>query len=152
MNRKEYSKAYYQTHKKEIKEYSQAHKDESKAYHKAYHAAHKAEDKAYQKAYRAVHKAEAKEYMKKYMKFHERQHYCCEDISKIENYELAKADNFVNWDIHHRLETNTLDGIRRSVNITSKELMKLGMYYNRPASELIFMTHREHRILHMKKH
>ena len=30
--------------------------------------------------------------------------YCCEDISKIENYELAKRDNFRGWVIHHRLE------------------------------------------------
>ena len=30
--------------------------------------------------------------------------YCCEDISKIENYEIAKRDNFRGWVIHHRLE------------------------------------------------
>lgn len=30
--------------------------------------------------------------------------YCKEDISNIENYELAKADNFEGWVIHHRDE------------------------------------------------
>ena len=32
------------------------------------------------------------------------QQYCKDDLSKIENYELAKADNFKGWHIHHRLE------------------------------------------------
>ena len=32
------------------------------------------------------------------------QQYCKDDLSKIENYELAKADNFKDWHIHHRLE------------------------------------------------
>lgn len=35
--------------------------------------------------------------------------YCRDNITKIENYELAKADNFKGWEIHHRLEL-TLDG------------------------------------------
>ena len=68
----------------------------------------------------------------------------CKDYKNIENYEKAKADNFNNWDCHHRLETHTSDGERRIVNITQKELIALGMYYNRPASELIFITESEH--------
>src|SRR5574344_471691 len=120
--------------------------EKRKAYKKAYQKAHEDEIREYKKEYNKSHKTKAKEYDK----FHQRQQYCCQDISQIENYSLAKADNFINWDIHHRLETNTLDGIRRSVNITSKELMKLDMYYNRPASELIFMTHSEHNSLHHK--
>ena len=35
----------------------------------------------------------------------------CKEYQKIENYELAKADNFKGWEIHHRLEI-TLDGKR----------------------------------------
>ena len=143
------------------KAYKAAHKAELKAYHKAYEAAHRDEVKAYQKEYRAAHKAEVKAYMEKYYEdnkaeviayiaAHQRQHYCCEEISEIENYNLAKADNFIKWDIHHRLETNNSDGERRLVDITSKELMKLGMYYNRPASELIFMKHGDHVALHNK--
>lgn len=30
--------------------------------------------------------------------------YCCEDISKIENYEEAVADTTQMWHCHHRLE------------------------------------------------
>jgi len=72
----------------------------------------------------------------------------CKDYTNIENYEKAKADNFKCWDCHHRLETHNSDGERRAVDITHKELKALGTYYNRPASELIFLTESEHRSLH----
>lgn len=72
----------------------------------------------------------------------------CKGYENIENYEKAKADNFKNWDCHHRLETHTSDGERRLVYITAAELIALGMYYNRPAEELIFLTVSEHRLLH----
>ena len=74
----------------------------------------------------------------------------CSDIEKIENYEKAKADNFKGWNCHHRLETHNSDGERRLVDITRRELIALGMYYNRPAGELIFLTSREHTSLHHK--
>ena len=68
----------------------------------------------------------------------------CKDYEKIENYEKALADNFKGWHCHHRLETHNSDGERREVDISQKELITLGMYYHRPASELIFLTSREH--------
>lgn len=68
----------------------------------------------------------------------------CKEPEKIENYEKALADNFVGWDCHHRLETHTSDGERRLVDITVAELKALDMYYNRPASELIFLRKGEH--------
>ena len=74
----------------------------------------------------------------------------CKDYENIENYEAAKADNFKNWDCHHRLETHNSDGERRLVDITIDELKALDMYYNRPASELVFLTRREHMSLHNK--
>ena len=76
--------------------------------------------------------------------------YCCEDISKIENYELAKRDNFRGWVIHHRLETHTSEGERRLVDISKEELKALGMYYHRPSEELIYLTKSEHQKLHRK--
>ena len=72
----------------------------------------------------------------------------CKDYENIENYEAAKKDNFKEWCCHHRLETHTSDGERRLVDITTGELQALGMYYNRPASELIFLTENEHSSLH----
>ena len=74
----------------------------------------------------------------------------CSDIENVENFEKAKADNFKGWQLHHRLETWTSDGERRSADITKKELIYLDMYFNRPAEELIFMTTKEHRQLHTK--
>ena len=68
----------------------------------------------------------------------------CKDYENIENYDKAKKDNFKGWECHHRLETHTSDGKRRLVDITKKELKALGMYYNRPAEELIFLTIKEH--------
>lgn len=72
----------------------------------------------------------------------------CKDIENVENYEKAKADNFIGWRCHHRLETHNSDGERRSVDITHKELIALDMYWHRPANELIFMTIPEHSELH----
>ena len=66
--------------------------------------------------------------------------YCNEDISLIENYDKAVVDKEQTWDCHHRRESET----------SKKELIKLGEYYNRPASELIFLTKSEHRALHLK--
>ena len=70
--------------------------------------------------------------------------YCCEDPSLIENYDLAIADTTQMWDCHHRSEI--LSCGRFSVS----DLKNFGLYYNRPASELIFLTRSEHRRLHLK--
>ena len=68
----------------------------------------------------------------------------CKEPEKIENYQLAKKDNFKGWHCHHRLETHNSDGERRLVDISYKELKALGMYYKRPAEELIFLPASEH--------
>lgn len=70
--------------------------------------------------------------------------YCRDDISKIENYELAIADTEHKWQCHHRLEL-TLDG---EYAHSKKDLIRMGMYYNRPYFELIFLTISDHMKLH----
>ena len=70
--------------------------------------------------------------------------FCCEDLSLIENYDKAIADATQTWHCHHRGEV--LPCGRFSVS----DLKKFGLYFNRPASELIFLTHSEHRSLHLK--
>lgn len=72
--------------------------------------------------------------------------FCKDDLSKIENYNLAIADNFSGWHLHHRLEL-TLDG---EFAHSKNDLIRLDMYYHRPAFELIFMKNKEHRSLHAK--
>lgn len=81
--------------------------------------------------------------MNKYKRF-------CSEIDNIKNYEKAKAENFEGWCLHHRLETHTSDGERRTVDITRNELIALDMYYHRPAEEFIFLTKSEHISLHKK--
>lgn len=72
--------------------------------------------------------------------------FCCEDISTIENYDLAVADKERVWCCHHRLEYNEATG-----KFTLSFVLKnRGLYYHRPASELIFMTLSDHRALHVK--
>ena len=69
--------------------------------------------------------------------------FCSEDISKIENYDKAISDKSKTvWDCHHKLEIK--------LNKSYKELKEIGLYYNRPASELIFLTHSEHARMHQK--
>ena len=69
--------------------------------------------------------------------------FCSDPLDKIEHYEEALAEDFKGWCIHHRLEIQP-DGTRMS----RQELKDNGLYYGRPASELIFMRKREHHRLH----
>ena len=66
--------------------------------------------------------------------------YCCEDISLIENYDKAIADTKQIWHCHHRKEIDE--------NLSLKQIKEQELYYNRPASELIFLTKSEHQALH----
>lgn len=89
----------------------------------------------------------------KYVEYHKikarewrRTQYVKDDrIDLIENYELAKADNFKGWDIHHRLE------IHDDYVNTPEELKMMNLYYDRPPEELIYLKHGEHMKLHRKK-
>lgn len=65
--------------------------------------------------------------------------FCCEDISLIENYDIAVADKTQIWLCHHR-------------NGVNRDLKSEGIYLKRPASELIFMTREEHSSLHHKNY
>ena len=66
---------------------------------------------------------------------------CCDDISLIENYDKAINDDTQTWDCHHRREIDE--------NKPMQQLKNEKLYYNRPASELIFLTKKEHQRLHM---
>lgn len=70
--------------------------------------------------------------------------YCSDDISLIENYHQAVSDQTRMWEIHHRREC---DDEGRTL-YSCKQLKEMNLYFNRPASELIFVT----RSMHMKMH
>lgn len=67
--------------------------------------------------------------------------FCCEDLSLIENYEEAISSLEI-WDCHHRLE------IQGDIRYSRRQLIEMKQYYDRPASELIFLTHSDHTRLH----
>ena len=73
--------------------------------------------------------------------------FCSEEISLIENYHEAIADQTRTWDIHHRREC---DENGRTL-FTKKQLIDMGLYLNRPASELIFVTRSMHWKLHREQ-
>lgn len=75
--------------------------------------------------------------------------YCCDDILKIENYDLAINDTQI-WDCHHRMETHRRNGKERITRLSPQDLIEWSLYYNRPADELIFLTHSDHLKLHKK--
>lgn len=98
--------------------------------------------------YRETHKEQIRNYARK-TAWNVRHPYC-KELEKVENYEQAKADNFIGWDRHHRLETHNSDGEKRLVDLTIEELKALDMYYNRPPEELIWLRNSEHTKLHWK--
>lgn len=75
--------------------------------------------------------------------------YCCycRHPELIENYDKAMADTTQVWDCHHRMELIATGAV---VDSTAQDLKDWGIYYDRPASELIFLTHAQHTVLHNK--
>ena len=69
--------------------------------------------------------------------------FCSEPLDKIEHYEEALAEGFKGWCIHHRLE------IQQDKRVSRQELKDNGLYFGRPAEELVFMKVGEHMTLHM---
>lgn len=68
------------------------------------------------------------------------------EIIKIENFYEALNDDSQVWHLHHRLEL-TLNGEHAN---SKDNLIRFGMYYNRPYFELIFLRESEHKSLHHK--
>lgn len=64
----------------------------------------------------------------------------CKEYWLIENYDQAMADTTQTWHCHHRHEIDW--------NMTPKELIAIGCYYDVHYSELIFLTPEKHMRLH----
>lgn len=58
----------------------------------------------------------------------------CKNYTEIENYDEAIADTTEVWACHHKMEEV----------FTTKELIRAGWYYDRNASELVFIRRSEH--------
>lgn len=100
----------------------------------------KERNKEINKAWKQVHKENVKRTSQRtYLA------YCIpSEYELIENYEIAKADNFKGWSCHHRLELHPDNSIR----FIRESLKRLGLYLNRPANELIFLKQDEHARMH----
>lgn len=70
--------------------------------------------------------------------------FCNEDISKIENYDKA-INSPEMWHCHHKMELIATGAV---VDSSKQDLKDWGIYYNRPADELMFLTEAEHKGLH----
>ena len=75
---------------------------------------------------------------------HNAKRFCSEDIALIENYQEAISDEEKMWDTHHRRECDE----NGKTLFTKKQLIEMNLYYDRPASELVFVT----RSMHLKLH
>lgn len=62
--------------------------------------------------------------------------YCCEPVDRIEGY-ISEEKRAVKMVIHHRLESHDESGTLRTRFLSMQQLKDAGLYYNRPASELI---------------
>ena len=69
----------------------------------------------------------------------------CRNYENIENFDKAVNDTTQIWECHHRLELEKTGGV---CDVTKQDLIDWGIYYDRPADELIFLTKAEHRKLH----
>jgi hypothetical protein len=67
----------------------------------------------------------------------------CDDYWNIENYDKAIADTEHTWICHHRLEID-----ENGNEVKASVLKEKGLLYHRPASELIFVTAKEHAAIH----
>ena len=141
-------------YKEKIQKYHQQHwinnKEKLSKQHKDYYENNKEFVKSIHKEYNLKHEKEIKEWQRKY----DRENKCfsiymkANEVQLIENYSLAKDDDFIGWVIHHRLETHNSDGEMRDIEITPEELKALDMYFNRPAKELIFLKRGQHKSVH----
>lgn len=67
-----------------------------------------------------------------------------DQLTSIENYELAKKDKFNGWRCHHRYELTS----DYKTLLTFQELKDRNLWYNRPAAELIFIPLTIHDRMH----
>lgn len=67
----------------------------------------------------------------------------CKNYTQIKNYEKAVNDPNTKWDCHHIFELKC-----PVIKALVPDLIAYGLYYDRPAEELIFLTPQEHHKLH----
>ena len=117
--------------------------EEKRIYNHNYYISHKEEKHDYY----ISRKEERKEYYKNYNrnKYQMFAYVLPEEKEMIENYYEAQKDDFNGWEIHHRLELRSTGAVKDS---SKQDLIDWGLYYNRPANELIVLKKEEQSKLH----
>ena len=126
---------YNQNKRKATKKWRENHKEKWDAYIQQYRKEHKKEGQTRGKVFRDAHPHYSRDYYKA-RRLDGYTRVCTKNYHLIENYELAKADNFDSnkWHLHHRLE-----------NYYSREtLKKKGLYDNVNPEALIWLPAFEH--------
>lgn len=119
--RREWYKTHKEYEKEKANEWKSQNKDKNSLNQKNWYQNNRDKMTDYNKTY---YKENKEYFLKKY----------CENLEYVFNYELAKADNFVGWHVHHILE-----------NYWSKaDLKKKGLYYNVNPESLIFIRSEIH--------
>lgn len=149
-----YGEAAYEEDKLRARKWAKDHKEQCKQLAKKWKEEHKEQCKQLKKKCYEKHKEQYNQSVKKWKEEHKEQYkqsvkkwkedrringctaYCTKNYELIENYELAKADNFNHkkWHLHHRLE-----------NYWSKSTLKRkGLYYGVNPEALIWLPYEEH--------
>ena len=119
--RKEWYKTHKEYEKQKANEWKSQNKDKNSLNQKNWYQNNREKMLDYNKTY---YKENTEYFLKKY----------CENIEYIFNYELAKADNFVGWELHHILENYW----------SMDDLKKKDLYYNINPEALIFLRSEIH--------
>lgn len=134
-----YGEDAYEQHKLKNRNWYEQHKDQCKQLHKKWGEQHKDQLNSINRKWYEKHKEQCYQTNKKWKEKHRiigYTPYCTKNYDLIENYELAKADNFdpTKWHLHHRLE-----------NYWSKTTLKRkDLYYDVNPEALIWLTYDEH--------
>lgn len=123
-----------------ITKHGEAAWDEHLAYHRNYYKKNKEQHKECAKKWEIEHKEQRnKQHAERHRIWRTKgsTRFCRVNFDLIENYELAKADNFdkKKWHLHHRLENY----------YSSETLMRKGLYNNVNPEALIWLPANEHK-------
>lgn len=137
------SKKWYEDHKEPVKllknTWRQEHREQYNYQQIKWHQEHREQYNQISKNWYEKHREQRYQANKKHVEQHRikgRTPYCTKNYDLIENYELAKMDNFdpKKWHLHHRLE-----------NYWSKSTLKRkGLYYDVNPEALIWLPSEEH--------
>lgn len=139
MRKEDYIKRYGEAAWNNYLEYSRKKYQEKKTYYKEKFKQWRLENKTYKEEYNKTHKIENTQYAKKYHnsnRLNGSTAFCRKNYELIENYELAKTDNFdkTKWHLHHRLENYW----------SVATLKRKGLYYGLNPEALIWLPANEH--------